>query len=92
MTLLEDGDKVPNQASYEAVSPLLISCPHHCLVSFVFFSTYTAVESPDGGDLSPPFPLVPITAVQVDRQSHIKKCVSQKQSRDEGQKKTDFHQ
>ena len=38
--MLGDGDRVPNQASYEAVSPLLIICPHCCLASFVFSSTH----------------------------------------------------
>lgn len=38
--VLGDGDRVPNQTSYEAVSPLLITCPHCCLASFVFLSTH----------------------------------------------------
>lgn len=42
--VLGDGDRVPNQTSYEAVSPLLISCPHHCLASFVLLSTQTHIQ------------------------------------------------
>lgn len=40
--LLGDGDWVPNQTSYEAVSLLLICCPHRCSDSFVFPSTRRA--------------------------------------------------
>lgn len=40
-----DGDRVPNRASYEVVSPVLISCPHRGLASFVFSSSQRYVYS-----------------------------------------------
>lgn len=73
--VLGDGDRVPNQASYEAVSPLLISCPHRCLASFVSLSTHQHiynVESPDGGDLSSPS--LWCLSLHVDTYSHTNVC------------------